>query len=98
MASKWVNSHLSNSAYDREETTPQICKIRHGKSDTKRWGGNIGTRGVGWVPDGKSILIGLYLNKNWDIYRYRLTDSKRVQLTDDKSTVDIQALKVISLF
>ena len=52
----------------------------------KRWGRNRGTRGFGWSPDGKSILIGLYLNKNWDIYRYRFAGVKRVQLTDDKST------------
>ena len=60
--------------------------LKHVDPQIERWGKAIPTRGFGWSPDGKSILIGLYLNKNWDIYRYRLADGKRVQLTDDKST------------
>ena len=60
--------------------------LKHIDPQIERWEGNIGTHGFGWSPDGQSILIGLYLNKNWDIYRYRLADGKRVQLTDDKST------------
>ena len=60
--------------------------LKHIDPQIERWGRNIGTRGFGWSPDGKSILIGLYLDDNWDIHRYRLADGKRVQLTDDKST------------
>ena len=60
--------------------------LKHIDPQIERWGRNIGTRGFGWSPDGKSILIGLYFDDNWDIYRYRFADGKRVQLTDDKST------------
>ena len=60
--------------------------LKHVDPQIERWRGNIDTRGFGWSPDGESILVGLYLDKNWDIYRYRLADGKLMQLTVDKFT------------
>ena len=60
--------------------------LKHVDPQIERWGKAIPTRGFGFSPDGASILIGLYFDDNWDIYRYRLADGKLVQLTDDDAT------------
>ncbi len=59
--------------------------LEHVDPQVERWGRNILTRGFGWSPDGKSILIGLFFD-DWEIYRYRLADGKRTQLTDNDFT------------
>ena len=64
--------------------------LKHVDPQIERWERAIPTYGFGWSPDGESILIGLYLDKNWDIYRYRLDDGKLTRLTVDKS-IDFDA-------
>ena len=60
--------------------------LKHIDPLVERWGKAIPTRGFGFSPDGKSILIGIYLDDSWDIYRYYLDDGKLTQLTDDDAT------------
>ena len=59
--------------------------LEHIDPQVERWGRNISTRGFGWSADGKSILIGLFFD-DWEIYRYRLANGKRTQLTDNDFT------------